>query len=470
MMRPILRRSTQSLSIPILAALLLLALPARAQKLPTLTEALEFLQANYVEPLDPERLFYNGVLGLRERVPWIEIYFPDVKGGVRLVHQDQELRIKFENLRKPKQVAPALTQVLDLAGGGRGSSGTGGGEYTVINGLLRGLGDPFTVFLTPAVYGKLARAGDPDMAEVGISVVQDNGFIVVGGVRRSSPAARAGIEPGERVLAIDGESTELMSKMEAVAALWGKAGSAISLRLGEPPSSERDVIVVRERGWAGVVEVRREPGDVLVVRLGTFDRGVAARVAEQLVAEIDKKRVKAVIIDFRENPGGFLTEGIELLERFLPKGVQLARVAGAYEARAESYRSEGRKKQLTSQPLIVLVDGQSASVTELCSRALQVHRRGLLVGRRTFGKGSVQSLFELSDGSALKMTVARYYGPDGRPIDRGIDPDLVVREAEGRDRPLEFALALLARTSSSRLETLRLEGRALLKSWKQEAK
>ncbi len=302
--------------------------------------------------------------------------------------------------------------------------------HGAIRGMMEAL-DPHSEFLDPDAYRMLTSDVEGRYVGIGVEVTERDGWLTVVSVFHGAPAERAGLQPGDRILAIDGRDARDVPIQRAVKWIRGPTGSAVRLLLRRPGRAERLEVTVR-RGKVEVssVEGRLLPGPVAYVRLSNFSEGAADRVV-RAVRRLDREArgrgqgLRGVLLDLRGNPGGLVQEAVSLVDAFLARGEVLS-IRGRGGRLLERFEAH-RAGTLPRRPLVVLVDGGSASASEIVAGALQDHGRALLVGERTFGKGSVQHLMELADGSALKLTVARYHTPSGRDIQAaGIVPDFRV--------------------------------------------
>lgn len=304
--------------------------------------------------------------------------------------------------------------------------------YDAIRGLLSNL-DSHTLFLTPEEYREMQADTSGEFGGLGIEIASRDGGLVVVAPIDDTPAARAGIEPGDKLLAIDGESTEGLGVASAVRKLRGPPGSRVTLRIFREGFAEpRDLVLLRDRVRVVSVESRLEPGGVGYVRVKSFQDRTDLQLGRALetLREEHGGPLKGLVLDLRNNPGGLLDQAVRVADRFLRDGVIVTtRGRGPGQREEERAHPAGTEEEY---PLVVLVNGGSASASEIVAGALQDHRRGLLLGTKTFGKGSVQTVIDLEDGSGLKLTVARYLTPSGRSIhEKGIDPDVVVEEDRG---------------------------------------
>jgi len=319
--------------------------------------------------------------------------------------------------------------------------------YGAIRGVLGLLGDRYTVFLTPE-QAELWSADIHGSFE-GIGAVVDEwpgGGVLIVKPFEGLPAWKAGLRHGDVILAVDGQDVTQMSLTEAISLIRGPEGTTVRLlirRHGEPEPFE--VEVVRARVEVPVVESRMLEGDIAYLRLMEFTARSPEKVKLALEALLTPKP-KGLILDLRGNPGGLLDAAVEIGSYFVPSGDIL--IERSKEGEERHYPAKGRPL-IGDVPLVVLVDSASASASEIVAGAIQDSGRGLLVGEQTFGKGSVQTPYTLSDGSMLRVTTARWFTPGGRAIHgEGLKPDIVVEltpedAKAGRDPQLDRAVELL---------------------------
>ncbi len=296
-----------------------------------------------------------------------------------------------------------------------------------IEGIIDSLDDPYTSYLSPEEYTRFndsLAGGDSEFEGIGAEVTARGGQIMILGPLPGSPASRAGVRPGDVILAVDGQSVEGMSLLEVVALIRGPKGTEVVLRL-RPAGSIRpvDVTVVRDTIVVTTTSARIHDGDVGYIRLERFDRGVLERLPEA-IAELRAEGARGLILDLRGNTGGLVETAIAVVSEFVEDGlVFLSRNADGTEEEHE-VTGNGTAYDL---PLVVLVDGFSASASEIVAGSLQDHGRATVVGSRTFGKGSVNLLSQLESGSGLYVTTARWVTPNGRLIEGiGLEPDILV--------------------------------------------
>ncbi|MEL6491606.1 MAG: S41 family peptidase [Cyanobacteria bacterium J06621_3] len=317
------------------------------------------------------------------------------------------------------------------------------GEYTTrdaaygeLRRVLRRLEDPYTRFLNPAQYASLTEQTSGEVSGVGIRLQNTEGGLVISSVLANSPAQQAGIEPGDQILIIDGRSSRTLSVEGASQLIRGESGSQLSLTLRRVDGSEETLIVTREVVWIPTVsyELQQESGVAVgYIRLDEF----SAHAAEEMRTAIDsltEEGAEAFVLDLRGNPGGLLQASIDISRMWLPRGS----IVRTVDRDGHSDEITANRTAISDLPLAVLVDGQSASSSEIVTGALGDNDRAVVVGNPTFGKALVQSLHGLSDGSGLAVTVAHYYTPDGTDIStRGITPDITVSLTAQQQRALD---------------------------------
>ncbi|PSR16636.1 peptidase S41 [filamentous cyanobacterium CCP3] len=308
--------------------------------------------------------------------------------------------------------------------------------YGAIREMLEQLEDPYTRFMDPEEFRSMQIDTSGELTGVGIQISQDEETkdIVVVAPIEDTPAFEAGIRSQDVILAIDGESTEGMELNDAVSRIRGTVGSEVTLtiRRGE---QELEVPITRARIEIHPVRynVQAGPeGEVGYIRLTQFSANAAEEMSEA-IEDLESQGVTGYILDLRSNPGGLLYSSIDIARMWLDDGIIVSTVNRQGVVDEETANS----RALTDKPLVVLVDGGSASASEILSGALKDNDRALLVGTRTFGKGLVQSVRSLGDGSGVAITVAKYLTPAGTDINKhGIDPDVSVELTEEQQEQL----------------------------------
>lgn len=302
------------------------------------------------------------------------------------------------------------------------------GTEQVVNGAIRGavntLDDPFTGFIEPQI-AEINREDDTGAFEgIGAHVSMRDGLLTIVSTFKGQPAAQAGLRRGDIVLQVDETPIEDMSVYEAIALIRGPAGTMIRLTVVREGQEPFEVELVRARIDIPVVESELREDGIAYVTLYDFSTDASGKLAGALSEGLAQKP-KGLVLDLRGNPGGWLNEAVNVSGLFLPEQT-LVLIERMKDGTETLYHSSG-EPVASEIPLVVLVDGGSASASEIVAGALQDHGRAILVGERTFGKGSVQWPHELSNGAELRVTVARWFTPDDRAIHgEGLAPDIEV--------------------------------------------
>ncbi|MGH3344496.1 MAG: S41 family peptidase [Carbonactinosporaceae bacterium] len=317
-------------------------------------------------------------------------------------------------------------------------------ERAAVEGMVHSLGDRWSSFYEPSEYTSFKAALDGSYTGVGLWLGRaPDGHVEVAGVRPDSPAAGARITPGDDLLSVGDREVTDRSIDEVIALLRGEPGSTVQVTLRHD-GERRAVTLPRATLSTEDVTVEKLEGEVLRVQVASFTRGVGRQVHEAMAQDPSAHR-RGVILDLRGNPGGLLDEAVAVSSVFLDGG----RVV-SYESRdAGRHTLAAASGGDSATPLVVLVDGDTASAAEIVTAAVQDRNRGVIVGSTTYGKGSVQQPDRLSDGSALQLTVGRYRTPSGRTIDKaGVEPDVLVDPANppavAERRALEVLSGLFA--------------------------
>jgi len=300
--------------------------------------------------------------------------------------------------------------------------------YTAIRNALKKLNDPYTRFLDPKQFKSLTDQTTGEVSGVGIRLEQDEQTKAIRVVSpiENSPASRAGIQSGDIILAVDGRSTQTMT-LEAVSAMIrGRVGTQVQLSISRPGREPREIALVRSQIEVPTVHYTlRQEGTIKVgyIRLDEFSSHAADQM-QKAIQVLKEQQVQAFVLDLRGNPGGLLQSSVAIAQMWMDNA-PVVRTVNRQGVNQE-FRAANRRS-LTNLPLAVLVDGRSASASEILSGALQDNKRGTVIGSQTFGKALVQSIHPLSDGSGLAVTIAHYYTPNGTDINhKGITPDIKI--------------------------------------------
>jgi carboxyl-terminal processing protease len=309
--------------------------------------------------------------------------------------------------------------------------------YKAIREMLEKLGDPYTRFMDPEEFKNMQIDTSGELTGVGIQIAKDeetDQLMVISPIE-DSPAFDAGILAKDIIVKIDGVSTKGMDVNEAVKLIRGKPGTPVTLTI-QRNQGERDYRLVRARIEIHPVKAHVENssiGKLGYIRLTQFS-AQASQEMRDAIKKLEDQQVQGYILDLRSNPGGLLYSSIDIARMWIDEGA----IVSTVDRGGERERKWANHNALTNKPLVILVDGGSASASEILSGALQDNGRAVLVGTKTFGKGLVQSVRSLGDGSGLAVTIAKYLTPSGRDINKhGIDPDVVVEMDEAERKKLQ---------------------------------
>ncbi len=297
-----------------------------------------------------------------------------------------------------------------------------------IQGMVHGL-DPHSAFLPPEAFEELKVDTKGEFGGIGIVITVQKGVLTVISPIEGTPAHKAGVMAGDQIIKVDGESTQDMALWQAVKKMRGPKGTSVLITVKREGASEpiefklvRDIIPI-----ISVKSFMPKPG-YGYIRITNFQDNTTEELLETLQElESGDEKLKGLILDLRDNPGGLLDQAISVADVFLEKG-EIVSIKGRHKRHTKSYEAHPDKTDRV-YPMVMLINGGSASASEIVAGALQDHKRALILGTNSFGKGSVQTVETLRDGYGLKFTIARYYTPNGKSIQaEGIIPDVIVKQ------------------------------------------
>ncbi len=297
--------------------------------------------------------------------------------------------------------------------------------YTALRAALKKLQDPYTRFMDPEQFTSLTTQTSGELSGIGIRLEMNKvtKILTILDPIPGSPSVKAGIKSGDEILAIDGKTTRAMDVETASSMIRGKVGMPVTLRINRAGTKSFDVAIKRELIELSTVTyaTKQENNQKIgYIRLSEFSAHAASQI-RKAIQDLGKQQVRAYILDLRGNPGGLLNASIDIARMWLDKGL----IVRTVDRGGQNESIQANQTSITKLPLVILVDGNSASSSEILTGALKDNRRATVVGNTTFGKAFVQSVHQLSDGSGLAVTIAHYYTPNGTDIShKGITPDV----------------------------------------------
>jgi carboxyl-terminal processing protease len=308
-----------------------------------------------------------------------------------------------------------------------------------IDGMLTSL-DPHSSYLSADDAAKMKVQTRGEFGGLGIEVTQQEGFVKVVSPIDGTPADTAGMEAGDFITHVDGQSLLGLTLDEAVGMMRGPVGSEIIITVVREGEDEPfDVSIIRDTIKLTAVRARTE-GDTVVLRITTFNDQTYPNLVDGLEKQVDEaggmENINGIVLDLRNNPGGLLNQAIRVTDAFLEKG-EIVSTRGRYSRDSERYNAKAGDLA-NGKPIVVLINGGSASASEIVAGALQDHRRAIVVGTRSFGKGSVQTVMPLRGDGAMRLTTSRYYTPSGRSIQAlGVSPNIIVEQPRRKNAEKE---------------------------------
>jgi carboxyl-terminal processing protease len=315
--------------------------------------------------------------------------------------------------------------------------------YSALRGMLSSL-DPHSQFMEPTDFRDMQDETRSEFGGLGIVVSTKDGVLTVVSPMEDTPGFRAGILPGDQILRINGITTEKMSLQDAIDLLRGDPGQKVTLTIYRPSNKEtKDYVLQREIIKVASVKDAKLLDQSLTgnfkigyLRITQFNEPTAQELSQKL-NELQAQGMQALIVDLRYNPGGLLTSAVDVCGLFLPPKTMVVYTEGRDASQRREYDTSKNEKQRPNFPMVLLVNGGSASGSEIVAGALKDLNRAILVGETTFGKGSVQSVIQLPDGSALRLTTAKYYTPSKQVIhEKGITPNIKASLSPDQERAL----------------------------------
>jgi carboxyl-terminal processing protease len=315
--------------------------------------------------------------------------------------------------------------------------------YGALKGMLNTL-DPHSEFMEPDKYKELQNDTQGNFGGLGIVVSVKDNFVTVVAPMEDTPGFKAGILSGDRIVKIDGKTTEKMNLQDAVKNLRGDPGTEVNLTILRPSSGQlKDYRLTRS---VINVDMVKDINSKKLFPLGENKIGYirlvqfGEKTSDDLEAALRKLKgqgMQGLVLDLRWNPGGLLDQAVDVCEKFLPRGELVVTTEGRNRAQDSTRKASGRGDELHNMPIVVLVNLGSASASEIVAGCLQDLKRAIILGEKTFGKGSVQSILPMSDGSALRLTTAKYYTPSHKVIhEEGITPDILVPVTDDEERDI----------------------------------
>lgn len=402
-------------------------------RLSALQRAVFEVKNRYVEPdrIDYQRMLLAGLSALQRSVAPLIVRYDEGAPTFDVQINEQKRTFKVDDIDSPWALSARAREVfefllpellkepdLDLRDI----------EYATVNGMLRTL-DPHTVLLSPEIFADMQASTRGEFGGLGIVISIRDGHLTVIRPMENTPASRAGIQKGDRIVQINDESTLNMPLTDAVNRLRGRVGSTVDVFISRALGNgrygpKRKVSLVRANIRIESVEHKLLAQQIGYVKINNFQGNTTADLRAAL-DDLHKKKMRGLVLDLRDNPGGLLDQAVKVADVFLKSGTIVA--TSSQDPREREVKEASPRGTEPDYPMIVLINGSSASASEIVAGALKNHDRALVIGQRSFGKGSVQVLFNLQDGSALKLTVAQYLTPGDVSIQGvGIVPDIAI--------------------------------------------
>ena len=328
--------------------------------------------------------------------------------------------------------------------------------YGALKGMLASL-DPYSQFMDPDTYNEMKVETEGEFGGIGIEITLKDDLLTIISPIDDTPAYKAGLKAGDKIVKIDGAIVKDLTLIEAVKKLRGKPGTDVNiivLREADKKLLEftitRAIIKIASIKKAEILE----PG-IGYIRLSEFQENTPKDLSEAL-KKLEAENLKGLVLDLRNNPGGLLDVAVDVGGKFIQEGKVVVSTKGRVEAQNIEFKSRNKNNRHLDYPIVVLINGGSASASEIVAGALQDYKRAILLGTKSFGKGSVQTVVPMSDGSAVRLTTSKYYTPKGRSIHgEGIMPDILVEYEERpmKDKEVDKEAALLEKLLEGKEKT-----------------
>ena len=318
---------------------------------------------------------------------------------------------------------------------------------SAINGMLQSL-DPYSSYMSPEAFQNMSRDTKGEFGGLGIEITMESGLVKIITPIEGTPADKAGVQAGDYIVKIENKQVKGMTLLDAVKLMRGKVGTSLEITIRRP-SVEGEIKFNITRAIIKIREVSAEvKNNIGYIRLRAFNEQSHNQLIKQL-KKISNNKIQGYILDLRNNPGGLLSQAIKITETFLDGG-EIVSTRGRDKNDIRIFNAK-RGDKIDNKPLIVLINQGSASASEIVSGALKDHKRAILLGEKSFGKGSVQSIIPLKNQGGLRLTTAKYYLPSGESIhEKGVEPDITVKRNKNdfkintkTDNQLNYAINLL---------------------------
>ncbi|MCX5692182.1 MAG: S41 family peptidase [Candidatus Omnitrophica bacterium] len=327
--------------------------------------------------------------------------------------------------------------------------------YGALKGMLASL-DPYSQFMDPDTYNEMKVETEGEFGGIGIEITIKDDLLTIISPIDDTPAYKAGLKAGDKIVKIDGTIVKDLTLIEAVKKLRGKPGTDVNIIILRE-SDKKLLEFTITRSIIKIASIKKaemlEPG-IGYIRLSEFQENTPKDLSDAL-KKIEAENLKGLVLDLRNNPGGLLDVAVNVAGKFLEEGKIVVTTKGRVENQNLEFKSKNKNNHL-DYPMVVLINGGSASASEIVAGALQDHKRALLIGTKSFGKGSVQTVVPMSDGSAIRLTTSKYFTPKGRSIHgEGIMPDIVVEyeERSQKDKEVDKETALLEKLIEGKEKT-----------------